>query len=115
MSLISLTESAKARIVSQMEASGETTLFFCTTSKGCGGNSYDMGFIDPEEIEPTDEVIDMGNDRKFVVDAKSVLTLAGTTVDWVEDGISGSFQFQNPNAAGSCGCGSSFHTEKPCA
>lgn len=115
MSLISLTENAKARIVTQMEQAGESTLFFCTTSKGCGGNGYQMGFIDADEIESSDEIIDLGENRKFVVDAKSVLLLAGTVVDWVEDEFSGSFKFNNPNAAGSCGCGSSFHTEQPCA
>ena len=114
MSLVSLTESAKDRIVSQMKAADENVLFFCTNSKGCGGNGYQMGFIDADEIEASDEVIDLGEERKFVVDAKSVLLLAGTTIDWVEHEFAGSFTFNNPNAAGNCGCGASFHTEQPC-
>lgn len=114
MSIV-LTEAAKSRIATQMDLSGETVLFFCATSKGCGGNGYQMGFITPEEVEATDLIIDLGESRKFVVDAESMSKLAGTVVDYVEDGLSGSFKFENPNAAGSCGCGNSFHTEQACS
>jgi iron-sulfur cluster assembly protein len=72
---------------------------------GCSGLMYDLTF--DEELKPTDKLIeDMG--IKLVVDKKSVLYLAGTTLDF-SDGLNGKgFQFINPNAARTCGCGESF-------
>jgi len=47
---------------------------------------------------------------KVVVDVKSYLYLNGTTLDWVNQGLTGGFTFVNPNAKSSCGCGTSFTT-----
>ncbi len=43
-----------------------------------------------------------------VVDEASLELLTGSEVDYVEDLVGASFQIKNPNAASSCGCGSSF-------
>lgn len=112
---VSLTERAKERIASLMETNNENTLFFCVNSKGCGGNGYQLGFIERDEVETSDDIIDLGDDRLFVVDNGSAALLLGTVVDWQDQGVGGSFTFSNPQAAGSCGCGSSFHTEKACS
>ena len=72
---------------------------------GCSGLMYDLTF--DEEFQATDKMIeDQG--IKLVVDKKSVLYLAGTTLDFT-DGLNGKgFQFINPNASRTCGCGESF-------
>src|SRR6266581_2143429 len=47
---------------------------------------------------------------KLFVDPKSYLYLNGVTLDFT-DGLNGTgFTFTNPNAKGTCGCGTSFHT-----
>ena len=72
---------------------------------GCSGMSYKLGF-DTAQKE-TDKVFE---DRgvKVVVDPKSYIYIAGTTLDF-SDGLQGTgFNFVNPNAKKSCGCGSSF-------
>ena len=72
---------------------------------GCSGLSYDMKF--DTEIKPGDQIF---NDDEFqiVVDMKSFLYLAGTELHF-SDGLNGKgFEFRNPNATRTCGCGESF-------
>ena len=72
---------------------------------GCSGYQYGLDFDKEERMG------DLGMDFdgvKVVVDAISVGYLRGTVVDYVS-GLNGTgFQFKNPNAKRTCGCGSSF-------
>ena len=73
---------------------------------GCSGLSYVMEFDD--KIEPTDEVVEADAGLKVVIDRKSVLYLYGTELTY-SDGLNGKgFQWENPNASRTCGCGESF-------
>ncbi len=72
---------------------------------GCSGLMYDLSF--DSEIKTTDEVMEEGG-VKILVDKKSLLYLLGTELDF-SDGLNGKgFQFVNPNASRTCGCGESF-------
>ena len=76
-----------------------------TTTKGCSGLSYKMDF-DNESQEGDQEF--ESNGHKIVCDMKSFLYLCGTELDFT-DGLNGKgFQFNNPNANRTCGCGESF-------
>ena len=46
---------------------------------------------------------------KVIVDAKALMVLVGTEMDYIDDEIRSEFVFRNPNSKGSCGCGESFH------
>ncbi len=71
---------------------------------GCSGFQYQLVFDAPQ---PGDQVFEQDG-VKVVVDPKSFLYLSGTEIDYV-DGLTGAgFTLKNPNAKGSCGCGSSF-------
>ena len=73
---------------------------------GCSGLSYVMDFDDT--TEEFDEVIQLEGGLKVVIDRKSVLYLYGTELDY-SDGLNGKgFQWGNPNASRTCGCGESF-------
>jgi iron-sulfur cluster assembly protein len=72
---------------------------------GCSGLSYAMR-IDTQPRD-RDQVYEAHGARVFV-DPKSHLFLDNTTLDYVETLMRQGFVFQNPNAARSCGCGSSF-------
>ena len=73
---------------------------------GCSGLSYTMDF--DTTIEPTDEVVEVDGGLKVVIDRKSVLYLFGTNLTY-SDGLNGKgFQWENPNASRTCGCGESF-------
>lgn len=45
---------------------------------------------------------------KLVVDAKAIMPLIGTEMDYNEDDLSNEFVFNNPNVKEQCGCGQSF-------
>ncbi|NJK54252.1 MAG: iron-sulfur cluster assembly accessory protein [Leptolyngbyaceae cyanobacterium SU_3_3] len=74
---------------------------------GCSGMSYTMNFEDPTHIRPDDEVYDYEG-FKVVCDPKSMLYLYGLLLDYSDALIGGGFQFTNPNADQTCGCGKSF-------
>ena len=81
-------------------------------SGGCSGMSYTMDFIEDNEINPDDKVYDysLKADQNFqvVCDPKSLLYIYGMQLDFSKELIGGGFNFVNPNASQTCGCGSSF-------
>ena len=81
-------------------------------SGGCSGMSYTMDFIGGEEINLDDKVYDysLSSEQTFQVicDPKSLLYIYGMQLDFSKDLIGGGFNFVNPNASQTCGCGSSF-------
>ncbi|MBD2181965.1 MULTISPECIES: HesB/IscA family protein [Oscillatoriophycideae] len=74
---------------------------------GCSGMSYMMDFIDPSTITENDDVFDYDG-FQLVCDRKSLLYLYGLVLDYSDAMIGGGFQFTNPNASQTCGCGKSF-------
>tara|TARA_R110002074_G_scaffold399526_1_gene592949 strand:- start:402 stop:722 length:321 start_codon:yes stop_codon:yes gene_type:complete len=72
---------------------------------GCSGFSYEMDFDDA--VQPTDLVLEEGG-LNILVDPMSFQYLDGTKIDHVESFQFTGFQFDNPNAKSTCGCGSSF-------
>jgi iron-sulfur cluster assembly protein len=72
---------------------------------GCSGLSYLLEF--DSELGPHDKTFDIDG-IKVVCDKKSYLYLNGTTLDYVQQGLTGGFTFVNPKAKSSCGCGTSF-------
>ena len=74
---------------------------------GCSGMSYIMDFTDPSTIREDDEVFDYEG-FQLICDRKSLLYLYGLVLDYSDAMIGGGFQFTNPNAAQTCGCGKSF-------
>lgn len=73
---------------------------------GCSGLSYEMDFDDTKTDKDDEFIMDGG--LRVIVDKKSLLYLYGTTLTF-SDGLNGKgFQWENPNASRSCGCGASF-------
>ncbi len=72
---------------------------------GCSGMSYLLEF--DSEMGPHDREFEIDG-IKVVVDKKSYLYLNGTTLDYVQQGLTGGFTFVNPAAKSTCGCGTSF-------
>ena len=81
-------------------------------SGGWSGMSYTMDFIGGDEINSDDKVYDysLSSEQTFQVicDPKSLLYIYGMQLDFSKDLIGGGFNFVNPNASQTCGCGSSF-------
>lgn len=73
---------------------------------GCSGMSYILGFDHKTDFDVELE----RNGLQVVVDKRHVIYLGGTVVDF-RDGLDArGFTFQNPKAASTCGCGTSFST-----
>jgi iron-sulfur cluster assembly 1 len=89
---------------------GYLTLRMGVRSGGCSGMSYVMDFCHAADINYEDDQVDVYEPDKIrcCVDAKSMLYLFGLQLDYSTELIGGGFQFSNPNAEESCGCGSSF-------
>jgi iron-sulfur cluster assembly protein len=72
---------------------------------GCSGLTYK---VDPaDDPQEKDKVFEKDGIRVFV-DPKSYLYLAGVELDYEESLTQSGFRFNNPNAKGACGCGTSF-------
>ena len=71
---------------------------------GCAGLQYAMRLDDPAE---GDEVIS-SDGVSVIVDPESAPMLSGCTLDYIDSLNDSGFKIENPNAARSCGCGTSF-------
>lgn len=103
---ITMTDAAADRVQSFLEKRGSGVgLRLGVRTSGCSGMAYVLEFVD--DVNEEDEVFE---DRgiKVIVDAKSLLYIDGTELDFVKEGLNEGFQFNNPNANGECGCGESF-------
>ena len=72
---------------------------------GCSGFQYSLNI--EEESRQGDFVLDQSGVKLFV-DMFSAQYLNGVKIDYVTGVMGSGFTFTNPNATGSCGCGSSF-------
>ncbi|EFJ49765.1 iron-sulfur cluster assembly protein [Volvox carteri f. nagariensis] len=75
---------------------------------GCSGLSYHMDFETQDKVSEDDHVMSYDDGFRLVVDPKSLLYLFGMRLGYSSALIGGGFQFHNPNATDSCGCGKSF-------
>lgn len=71
---------------------------------GCAGMEYVMDYVGAPE--PLDEIVE-DQDVKIVIDAKAVLFLLGSIVDFESTLLHEKFVFRNPNETDACGCGES--------
>jgi iron-sulfur cluster assembly protein len=103
---ISLTPAAAERVQKFLAARGHGLgLKLGVRKTGCSGFAYIINYAD--QAAPQDLVFeDQG--VKIFVDPESLPLIAGTTVDFVKQGLNEAFRFRNPNVKGECGCGESF-------
>ena len=103
---ITLTEKAVQRVQNFLVNRGSGLgIRLAVQTTGCSGLGYNLEFVDTTN---DDDTIFEDRGVKVVVDAKSLIYLDGTEVDYVKEGLNEGFEFKNPNAKGECGCGESF-------
>ena len=103
---LSLTESAAKRISQQISNDIDAIgLRFIIKESGCSGYSYFMELAN--EISEQETVINCLG-VKIVTNDKSLQLIAGTQIDYVQEGLNQTFNFINPKADAHCGCGESF-------
>jgi iron-sulfur cluster assembly protein len=105
--MVTVSEGAAKKLNSLIEESGFKTPYVRVAVKGggCSGLSYDLSF---DTDQQTGDTLAEDKGVQILIDMKSLLYLYGTELDF-SDGLNGKgFQFINPNASRTCGCGESF-------
>ena len=113
--MIELTADAAAQLRVLVEDKGldiaTSGLRLAVERGGCAGMQYAMNIGSPAE---GDSIVERDG-SKLIIDGESLTWLDGCVIDY-EEGLSGAgFRVRNPQAARSCGCGTSFEPNRPAA
>ncbi|HSR79987.1 MAG TPA: iron-sulfur cluster assembly accessory protein [Hyphomicrobiaceae bacterium] len=111
--VLKLTDRAASRIRAIMAQRGEVGqtgkapgLRIGVKKGGCAGMEYTMEWT--ADKKPFDEVVEHDGAR-VLIDAKAVIYLLGSEMDYKTDKLASQFVFTNPNQTGACGCGESVN------
>ena len=101
------TSAAAGRVRELMddEESEDLKLRVFITGGGCSGFQY--GFTFDEDVDEEDSQV-LTDGVTLLIDAMSMQYLDGAEIDYKDDFQGAQFVIRNPNAATTCGCGSSF-------
>jgi iron-sulfur cluster assembly accessory protein len=103
---VTLSEAAAKRIAAIVgKDPSKSALRVSVEGGGCSGFSYKFDLTDGIQ---DDDVIVEKNDAKVLIDSMSLIYMAGSEIDFIDNLLGQSFQIRNPNAVASCGCGTSF-------
>ena len=103
---VTLSDTAAKRIAEIVGADpGKQALRVSVEGGGCSGFSYKF---DLAEAAQDDDVVVANGNAKVLIDSLSLVYMAGSEIDFVDNLLGQSFQIKNPNAVASCGCGTSF-------
>ncbi|AJR09722.1 iron-sulfur cluster assembly protein IscA [Photobacterium gaetbulicola] len=104
---ITITEAAASRVATFLENRGKGIgLRLGVRTSGCSGMAYVLEFVD--QLEEGDQIFEEKG-VKIIIDAKSMVYLDGTELDFAKEGLNEGFKFNNPNVSSECGCGESFN------
>jgi iron-sulfur cluster insertion protein len=105
--MITITESAKIKILDLLAEEGNPDLSLRTFVQGGGCSGMSYGFTFDEVMNEDDFELPLEN-FKVLVDSMSMQYLQGASIDYKDDLQGSQFVITNPNAQTTCGCGSSF-------
>jgi iron-sulfur cluster assembly protein len=104
---ITFTENAARQIQRQLTKRGkEIAMRIGVKTVGCAGLAHTFDIAD--EVGPTNHSFEAHNAR-VLIDAGSLVFLDGSRVDFITEGPTQIFKFDNPNVDSECGCGESFN------
>jgi iron-sulfur cluster assembly protein len=107
MDMISITDSARDKIKQLMEEEDTSYLRVEVMGGGCSGLSYKFEFTNDTDTDKGDD-IETINEIPTVINARTLMYVLGSTLDYT-DGLNGKgLEITNPNATRTCGCGESF-------
>ncbi len=104
--VMKLTEAAAARVREIMAKAEKPVvgLRIGVKNGGCAGMEYTMEWAEAQK--PFDEVVE-DKGVKVLIDAKAMMFLLGTEMDFQASALKSGFTFNNPNQVSACGCGES--------
>ena len=102
--VVTLTDAAAAQVRELLADRQAGMLRVGVKNAGCAGMEYTMDYV--ADAAPTDERVD-DNGVSIVIDAKAVLFLLGSVIDYEVTPMHSKFTFRNPNQTDACGFGES--------
>jgi iron-sulfur cluster assembly protein len=102
--ILTLTDAAAARVRELMAKGEGVGLRVGVKNGGCAGMEYTMEFA--QEQKQFDEVVE-DKGAKVLIEAKALMFLLGTQMDYQTGVLKSGFVFNNPNQTSACGCGES--------
>ena len=102
-----LTADAAKQVAALRKTQGDEALMLRVAVSGGGCSGFQYGFSFDDTIREDDHVFERDG-VAVLIDDVSLDLLDGSEIDFVDELIGASFQVRNPNAASSCGCGTSF-------
>jgi len=106
--VMKLTDAAAARIRDLMAKGDGVGLRVGVKNGGCAGMEYTMEWA--KETKPFDEVVE-DKGARVLIDAKALMFLLGTEMDYQTTVLKSGFVFNNPNQTSACGCGESVQLQ----
>jgi iron-sulfur cluster assembly protein len=108
MRIVELSENAKAYIYDQISEKLEKCILIDIIQGGCSGMQYKFSYINEDQIEKSDEVI-QEDGFKLIIKQKALLFIIGTVLEYEKTPTGAKLVFLNPNEKSRCGCGKSFN------
>ena len=105
--MLQLTDRAVTKVKQLLEAEDKQGWGLRVAVLGGGCSGFQYGLTWENDKKENDEVLEF-NGLKVYVDAMSGMYLGEVNVDYVDSLQGAGFKIGNPNATGTCGCGSSF-------
>ncbi|MFN7011872.1 MAG: iron-sulfur cluster insertion protein ErpA [Allorhizobium sp.] len=103
---VTLSEAAAKRIAQIVASEADkSALRVSVEGGGCSGFSYKF---DLDGQPQADDLVIRRDGATVLIDPMSLVYMAGSEIDFVDNLMGQSFQINNPNAVASCGCGTSF-------
>jgi iron-sulfur cluster assembly protein len=109
--ILTLTVAAAERVRELMAKGEGVGLRVGVKNGGCAGMEYTMEWA--KDQKPFDEVVEQDG-AKVMIEAKALMFLLGTQMDYQSGILKSGFVFNNPNQTSACGCGESVEI-KPAA
>ena len=105
--MINITDAAASKVHGLLQAQEKPNAMLRVFVSGGGCSGYSYGMTLEEDALEGDQQFQV-NGVGVIVDPRSAQYLEGANIDFVDNMMGGGFKIDNPNAASSCGCGSSF-------
>lgn len=103
---VTLTQAAADRIALFMDKEGGRGIHLAVRRTGCSGWAYELEIA--KSPAGADEHVFHNHEIEIIITIQALEMMAGTVIDFVEDGLVREFRFKNPNVTAECGCGESF-------
>ena len=122
--VVNMTPIARSKMIDLLRSQRMTSIIFSVKGGGCNGFNYDFKPTSEEkghnrtseekwhnnnDNNKFDEIVPIDSEHSLIVCGHSLFHLLGVTIDYKETVMGSGFDFKNPNASGSCGCGKSFN------